>query len=92
MKEKRWPMIRWKGVEEVLEMPRRADGLSRLDEGEGALQSSGAVTSSLTQKFPQKSLPVWSCRHEGALQGWWHPQIKPISDHSWESNPVVTFL
>ena len=44
-------------MEEVLDVPRRADGMSFLDIGKGALQSSGTVTSSLTQKFPQKSLP-----------------------------------
>lgn len=79
---RRWPMIRWKGMEEILEMPRRADGMCLLDKGEVALQSSGAVTNSLMQNFPQESLLSWSCRHKGAQQGSWHPQIKPISDHS----------
>lgn len=41
-------------MEEVLEMLRRADGMSLLDKGKGAQHSSGAVTSSLTQKFSQK--------------------------------------
>lgn len=61
--------------------------MSLPDKSEGALRSCGAVTSSLTQKFPQKSLPLpyWSHRHEGALEGYWHPQTKPVSDHSWES-------
>lgn len=63
-------MVMWKGREGVLEMTRRAwEGMSLLDKGEEALRNSGAVTSSLTQKIPHKSLPC-PAGHAGVKVLW----------------------
>lgn len=56
-------------MEEVWEIPKRADGMCLLDKGEGAPQSSAAVTSSLMQKFPWKILPC-PASHAGLKVLW----------------------
>ena len=64
-------------------MPSCADGMSLLDKGDAALQSSGSVTGSLTQIFSQKGL---SCPagHTGIKDYWRasgiHPQTQLVSD------------